>query len=236
MNFKYYLYPDKAVVTGLERESDAEIIIPKETAGRPITEIDDHAFHGCTNIRKITIPETVTSIGRYAFSNCTNLEEIILPKNLEYLGTGAFLCCESLEKITMPKKIRIVKPYTFSGCNNLTDISIDYNVRQIDPDAFGDCLNLVNIKVAKENKIYADIDGILFDKDITQLILYPAGRKLINYTLPDTVKHITGYAMSNNPVNIIINGSPDKKRKVSIDKNHTLESIIINTPTEIYFY
>lgn len=234
--FRYNLYPDKAVVPGLEGESGTEIIIPEETAGRPVTEIGDHAFHGCAHIRKITIPETVTSIERYAFSNCTNLEEIILPKNLMSLGTGAFLCCESLEKITIPKKIRTIKPYTFSSCVNLTDVIIGQNVIQIHSDAFSDCPSLINIKIAKENKIYTDIDGILFDKDITRLILYPAGRKLINYTLSDTVKCINEYAMSNNPTHITINGLPNKKRKLHISKHHTLESIAVNAPTDIHFY
>lgn len=55
---------------------DAEIVIPEEYAGLPVTGIVASAFAGYTFITSITIPDRVTSISNYAFSGCTGLTDI----------------------------------------------------------------------------------------------------------------------------------------------------------------
>jgi hypothetical protein len=41
------------------------------------------------------------------------------------------------------------------------------------------------------------MDGVLFDKDKTHLILYPPGKEETNYTIPDDVTHISNSAFEN---------------------------------------
>lgn len=54
------------------------------------------------------------------------------------------------------------------------------------------------ILVAEDNPYYADIDGVLFSKDLTRLLCYPCGKIGQNYNVPDTVKIIEKYAFENN--------------------------------------
>ena len=49
------------------------------------------------------------------------------------------------------------------------------------------------MNVDKNNPVYAQIDGVLFDKAMTTLILYPQGKKG-DYTVPDTVVEIDARA------------------------------------------
>jgi hypothetical protein len=49
---------------------------------------------------------------------------------------------------------------------------------------------LEKITVSKDNKYYASKSGVLYNKDFTQLVQYPAGRAAKSYTVPDTVKRI----------------------------------------------
>ena len=53
---------------------------------------------------------------------------------------------------------------------------------------------LENIVVDAENKNYISEDGILFDKDKTELIQYPAAKAGVSYTVPSTVSKIDGCA------------------------------------------
>lgn len=44
--------------------------------------------------------------------------------------------------------------------------------------AFESCYNLKNIEVSENNKNYSDIDGILFNKDKTEILCYPQAEKI----------------------------------------------------------
>ena len=44
-----------------------------------VTEIDDNAYKGCTNLETINIPESLIYLGENAFNGCTNLKTINLP-------------------------------------------------------------------------------------------------------------------------------------------------------------
>lgn len=54
-----------------------------------ITEIPDHAFEGCTNLKTV-IAYGVTSIGDYAFKDCTSLTEFRVDNKVTHLGVNAF--------------------------------------------------------------------------------------------------------------------------------------------------
>ena len=80
---------------------DTELVLPDGYNGVNY-EIYSHAFHGCTNLTSITIPNSVTSIGSGAFNDCTNLTSITIPNSVTSIGSGAFNDCTSLTSITIP--------------------------------------------------------------------------------------------------------------------------------------
>lgn len=41
---------------------------------------------------------------------------------------------------------------------------------------------------------YATVDGVLYDKAVTHLLVYPAGRPDVSYETPDTVRTVGSYA------------------------------------------
>lgn len=55
---------------------------------------------------------------------------------------------------------------------------------EIGYEAFSGCKNLKSIDVASENNNYVSVSGILFNKDKTKLVCYPAGKTEINYDVP----------------------------------------------------
>ena len=46
----------------------------------------------------------------------------------------------------------------------------------------------------KDNQYFASIDGVLFNKDLTQIIRYPEAKNGNQYIIPDSVTHIGNHA------------------------------------------
>ncbi len=80
----------------------------------------------------------------------------------------------------------------FSGCTSLTSVTIPDSVTSIGNAAFFDCNSLVSINVDDDNSYYKSIDGVLYDKNVMELICCPGGKKGVD--IPDSVTSIRGYA------------------------------------------
>ena len=64
--------------------------------------IEEKAFVGCTNIKRITLPDTLTIIEKNAFSNCISLQIMEVPTSVTSIGSGAFYCCNWLTSLVLP--------------------------------------------------------------------------------------------------------------------------------------
>ena len=138
-----------------------------------VTQINDSAFRGRENLRKIMIPDSVTDIGDSAFANCIGLTEVTIPANVTNIGQDAFFSCWGLTNIVIPAcvlekgfgamfqggfrdrcKVTIldgvgkVDDYAFSGWSevlNLTSVMIPNSVTNIGACAFLDCSGLTKM-------------------------------------------------------------------------------------------
>ena len=120
-----------------------------------------------------TIPSGVKKVGFYSFENCTNLKSINIPSSVTSIDADAF-----------------------ENCTNLKSINIPSSVTSIDADAFENCSGLISINVDKANKNYSSVNGVLFNKSKTKLILYPAGKADSSYTIPSGVTEIGSYSFA----------------------------------------
>ena len=89
----------------------------------------------------------------------------------------------------VPVGVTDIEPSAFYGCGGLTDIELPVGIVSIGADAFRGCLNLLNISVDEANADYSSLDGVLFNKDKTELICCP-GAKTGQYRVPDGVTKI----------------------------------------------
>lgn len=181
-------------ITGYTGEG-GEVTIPDSIDGLPVTQIGDNVFQYNSTMKKITIPGSVTHIGKSAFSFCTGLGEITIPEKVTTIGDFAFEYCSKLKTVTLPDSLTDIGSEAFSQCTGLVDMTISRNVVAIGMCAFWGCTSLTGITVDENNLNFLSRDGILFDKEQTVLLCYPAA-KTGAYTISGSVTRIEAYSFS----------------------------------------
>lgn len=173
------------------RESLESVIIPEG-----FTRVDGYCFYNCTALTSVLVPNSIISIGSFAFSRCSNLTSVDLNNcnQLTSIGRDAFFMCSSLASINIPSSVKTIDDEAFYTCNSLVSVVIPSSVTEIGDNAFYSCSSLMSIEVDSANINYSSIDGVLFDKEQTLLICYPAGKTASTYIVPNTVSIIGAYS------------------------------------------
>lgn len=175
--------------------------------------IDDRAFSGCSVLESVIIPETVENIGREAFANCTSLkkaefakafsgtidsgtfsgctalEDVILPADMTKIPYSFFMNCSALENVDLPSGITEIGNQAFFGCTKLREINISDKVSVIGSGAFSNCSSLI-VNIDEKNEYYVNVDGIVYTKDMTDVIFIPESMSGVWY-MPDSVTNIS---------------------------------------------
>ncbi len=188
------------------------------TVPNSVTNLGDMAFFNCTSVTQVTVGNGVTSLGLEAFGNCYSANSIIIGNGLTNIGTEAFLQCSSLPSFTMPSGVTSIGFEAFSSCYNLTSLTLSSNLVSMGDHAFQSCglitLNLpasltnignsifqacqslTAINVDANNPAYSSLDGVLFNRNQTTLIRYPAGILSNAYAVPNGVTSIADGAFA----------------------------------------
>lgn len=119
------------------------------------------------------IPEGVERLDYRQFINCTSLATAVLPESLNYIGDAVFGSCA------------------------LTSLNIPGGVAKIGSNFVNGCGELSYINVSEKNANYLSSEGILFTKDMKKLIRCPAGTKLTDYSIPESVLSLEFSAFEN---------------------------------------
>ena len=138
----------------------------------------------------ITFPSTLRIIKGSCFSGATIQSLLYLPNSLETIETYGFRCA-GIEKIYIPASVKNIECAAFVSAN------------------------LDSIIVDTVNQYYKSVDGVLYTKDVTQLLCFPMSRgghffvpngvtqinrrafwesNLSSITLPNSLKTIEQYA------------------------------------------
>lgn len=130
-----------------------------------ITELADRCL-SAQSIDSVKLPETLVKIGSSCFRG-SKIKYIQLPESLEEMGHSNFP--STLESILLPANLRVFPADNFQECSKLTGIGVH-----------------------EDNKFFKSINGILYNYDVTEILICPRSKegKVI---IPQTVKRIADH-------------------------------------------
>lgn len=73
----------------------------------------------------------------------------------------------------LSKPITSIHEYAFNGDETLRNITFGKDVKYIDSKAIYSCWYVRNVWIDDENPYYCDIDGVVYNKDVTEAVFYP---------------------------------------------------------------
>ena len=173
--------------------------------------VEDYAFNR-TQLGTLGHPEAEAqllnsltikgNVGKYAFAGYNNLDTINLLDGCASVGEGAYTSYRTLNIGSGLKEFisdYLVPtsdhynyiPGSFSNYNGTTSYEGNLNQEQLEATK-KIAARCQTINVSADNPYFASVDGVLFNKDITKLLLYPAGKTSTKYgyEVPKTVKEI----------------------------------------------
>jgi hypothetical protein len=162
------------------------------------------AFSGCTSLREVAFPAGMEWIWNGAFSGCDALETVSIPDLASWCRIGfgdaeanpmrrARVFAGGVEvggAVAVPEDVVRIGTRAFCGCGTLESVSVPAGVAGIGEDAFADCPLLASIEVAEDNANYSSVDGVLYDKDRTRILLCPPSKTGV-HAIPDGVTDIS---------------------------------------------
>lgn len=119
--------------------------------------------------------------------NSVRLRKLILPDGLETLAGCSN--CPNLAELRIPESVKSIHCFAFSGCESINNIFIPRNVEYVDGSSFAGC-NIKAFEVAEDNPYLVAQDGIIFSKDMSELVAFPSAYEGDSYSIPTSVKTI----------------------------------------------
>ena len=183
--------------------SDFDVVIPDTINGLPVTTIGSDAFFQSENLTSVEIGTNVTTLAQNAFFQCFTLASVTIPASVTNIGLGPFFDCQSLTTISVSasnlfyvstNQLLFNKTQTyliqFPGGIGGT-YTLPAAVTNVGEAFIGNTLTAISNNPA--NLIYSTTNGVLFNKNKTQLISYP-GALGGSYTNPSSVTIIVSGA------------------------------------------
>lgn len=216
-----------------------------------VKHIGSCAFHSCERLEQINIPDTVVTIGDISFYGTPFLKRhtsypLYIGKHLlQYAdigeerdrvleasvaqGTktinGDGLCwLTNATRINLPEGLVGIAPLSIVGCYKLRYIDLPDSLTHIYGNAFRYSRNLERVNVSEKNKTFKSVNGVLYNKDMTEILLVPEGIKTKEFVVPHGVKRIGEHAFEycNNIENVFL---PDTLTEIKKDAFFACDAI-----------
>jgi len=172
-DWTYSVENNQATITGYTGAGGA-VTIPSSVNGISVVQIGsgEASIQGWPHvwqqsITSISISQGIARIGGYAFYG-SSVASVDIPNSVTSIGEYALYYCYNLAALTIPDSVVSIDDGALCGLKNLTSFTLD-----------------------SSNPNYMYLDGVLFNKNQTTLIVaFPKCLSEVTYTIPNTVTSI----------------------------------------------
>lgn len=160
----------------------------------------------------VTIPSTITvdgkvyavvSIGEKAFWNNDKLQRVTIEDGVMDIKMAAFYNCRYLRSVKLPATLKSIRLWAFWKSLSLSSIYIPASLTDLNAKAFSEG-GMIAYEVSPDNPVYSSEDGIMFNKDKTELLHFPAKKQVESYSIPEKVEKIGELAFESNQLKEVI--------------------------------
>lgn len=165
-----------------------------------VASIGVEAFNQCVSLTSVSLGEGLTVIPESAFLSCASLASIKLPSTVREIGKNALALC-ALTSIELPEGLAKIHYGAFRG-TPLASLHLPASLEQLGDKYMGDVFEIAgfqpadkslrNITIDEKNPYWTSVDGMLYSKDMTEIVFCPRGR--ITAKVADSVTSIGRYA------------------------------------------
>ena len=187
-----------------------------------VTAIEFGAFSGCKELKELRLPGEIEIIPEALLKGCISLESIVIPQGVTKIGPEAFSNCTSINSFSIPESVLFIGERAFyrtgyeSNSDNWDgdDLYIgDWLVQTYSSKSeytFASKAKMVAVlPFSRYESFYVEdghptlsaVDGVLYSKDMTELIAFPGywGSNwdryyTVTFQIPDGVERIRDYA------------------------------------------
>lgn len=170
----------------------------------------DHSLDWSVNNREtyqgdVVIPDKVTKDGvEYpvvavdysTFQYCKSLTSVQLPSSVVKINGNAFYECSALTSVTMTG-VQVLEGSDIFNYTKITSLTFPKTLKSFNSSLFRNMSNLTSITIEEGSEVYKSVDGVLYDKNITKIVGYPA-KKGGNYTIPATITTVSSGSFPDN--------------------------------------
>lgn len=125
-----------------------------------------------------------------------------VPDDVTVLTANSIAYNDNIKTVDL-NKTATINNGALSNLKNLTTIGIPASVKSLE-GITSDCPNVSTYNIDPSNDNYKSIDGIVFSKDGTKLVLYPAKRPNTEYIIPEGTTTIPGGTFNNSPLEKLV--------------------------------
>ena len=168
---------------------ETEFVVPQG-----VTLICKHAFFLCDRFEKIVLPSSLEKMENNPFSGCSKLELInhsvayVIKDDVIYNGfktsvVGTLNRIKS-DRLELLNGIKTINRNSFWNCKGIKTIVFPESLNDIGYNPFVGCSN---IRFESKSPNFKVIDDVLYNRDCSKIICYPAWKAKGEVNIPDMV-------------------------------------------------
>ena len=203
---RYVISGESIRIVGCDT-SVTEVEIPAEIDGIPVKAAAEDTFAGCkeltdvvynaagkvevlfadTALKTLTIGGAVTSIEKDILDGCDYVHLILRTRSIPF---GTLGHCAAITELTLGDEVETMGTACFCHCPFIMKVSIGKGLQVFDSSSLLACGAIEEFSVSEENPYYASVDGGLYNRELTTMYRYPAGKVADSFTVPDSVEFV----------------------------------------------